>query len=220
MLTEAPAGQHRFWVKARQWRGGSSHHSASHCYPPLKTPTCTLHQTWPLWRQCFWVNIRTIFETKWQYFTDCSSSLLWRTKIFALYDIWTRQSRLSSLLHISQVCLIEVYSYPTLEATWFTKPCIPICLKIREGKHKVSLLCHMGSEIYGILLVSMTRPCLGISSLIPQARSTALVLCFFWLGPSWLTLPSGCLGLFGLAGSFSWGWEVVCSVFIFFWKDL
>lgn len=33
VFTEAPAGQHRLWVKARQRRGGSSHHSASHCYP-------------------------------------------------------------------------------------------------------------------------------------------------------------------------------------------
>lgn len=50
--------------------GPVSHHSASRCYPSPKTPTCTLHQTWPLWRQCFWVNLRRIFETKWQYFTD------------------------------------------------------------------------------------------------------------------------------------------------------
>lgn len=51
-------------------------------------------------------------------------------------------------------------------------------------------------------------------------RSTALILCHFWLGPSWLTLSFGCLCLLGLAGCFSWGWEVVRYVFIFFLKRL
>lgn len=71
----------------------------------------------------------------------------------------------------------------------------------KKGQDKVSLLCHMGSEIYGTLSVrqhDMSLPWDFQLEVGQQHSSYA----FFWLGPSWLVLSLGSLGPLGLVGSF------------------
>lgn len=120
------------------------------------------------------------------------------TRFSLCMNFWSRQSRLSSPLCINQVCLTEAsHIYRPIWVLIYT-----YLLEKKGGQAERFFAEPYGQSNLWHTISSMIRPCLGFPA---WGRSTALILCFFGgVGPLQFTLPFGCLGLVGLAGSFSW----------------